>query len=125
MVDCCRVSRLSNANHGRSAQYSAWCANNGNYRTDKRNADWNAEIIWKMRLELAFAWDLVTDEVEAVFSTLLAAIEAQFDALKDALAAAPMTQEVRHQLLGAIRPRFDGCKYAATRAKEEFAHEVT
>ena len=107
------------------AQYSAWCGNNGNYSTGKRTADWNAEIIWKMRLELDFAWDIVTDEVDTVFNNLLAAIEAQFDALRDAFSAAPMAQEVCHQLLAGVRPRFEGCKYAVTRVKEEFAHEVT
>lgn len=125
MADRGRVSRSSNTNPVRLVQYSAWCANNGKHRTKLINTDWNAKIIWKMRLELEFAWEIVKDEVGAVFNTLLAAIEVQFDVLKDALEAVPMTHEIRHQLLGAIRPRFEGCKYAITRAKEEFAHEVT
>ena len=107
------------------AQYSAWCGNNGNYSTRKRTTDWNAEIIWKMRAELAFQWEIVTDEIDIIFNTLLAAIEAQFDELRGAFAAAAMAQEIRQQLLNGIRPRFEGCKYAVTQAKEEFAHEVT
>ncbi|KAH7133693.1 hypothetical protein EDB81DRAFT_859227 [Dactylonectria macrodidyma] len=54
------------------SQYRAWCHNNGNHETSKRDAeDWNAKIIWKMRMELEFQWDLVEEEVALVFSGLL------------------------------------------------------
>lgn len=54
-----------------SAQYKAWCLNNGNHSTAKRQAeDWNAKIIWKMRTELALQWEIVEEEIPTLFSTL-------------------------------------------------------
>ena len=54
-----------------SAQYKAWCLNNGNHWTAKRQAeDWNAKIIWKMRTELALQWEIVEEEIPALFSAL-------------------------------------------------------
>jgi hypothetical protein len=38
--------------------------------------DWNAELIWKMRMELAFQWELVEDEIPDVFRNLLGVIKA-------------------------------------------------
>lgn len=32
--------------------------------------DWNAEIIWKMRLELEHPWELVIDEISVIFASL-------------------------------------------------------
>jgi len=57
------------------AQYNAWCLNNGNHQTPKRgHEDWNRQIIWKMRSDLAFQWGLVEDEVTDVFSPLLVGV---------------------------------------------------
>ena len=44
--------------------------------------DWNAELIWKMRMELAYQWDLVEDEIKDVFQTLLPTVNAQLQYLK-------------------------------------------
>jgi hypothetical protein len=44
--------------------------------------NWNAELIWKMRMELAFQWGLVEDEIPDVFRTLLPAVNAQLLYLK-------------------------------------------
>lgn len=58
------------------AQYNAWCLNNGNHSTPKRgHEDWNRQIIWKMRSDLAFQWGLVEDEVADVFTPLLEAVQ--------------------------------------------------
>jgi hypothetical protein len=51
------------------AQYDAWCKHSGNHATGRRgHVDWNAELIWKMRAELEYQWDLVEDEVPTVCS---------------------------------------------------------
>jgi hypothetical protein len=58
------------------AQYNAWCLNNGDHETPKRSyVNWNAELIWKMRTELAYQWDLLEDEIPIVFEKLLQSIK--------------------------------------------------
>ncbi|KAF5688802.1 hypothetical protein FCIRC_1708 [Fusarium circinatum] len=53
-------------------QYNAWCLNNGDHQTLNRgHENWNAKIIWKMRMELESQWDLMEEEVTDVFSALL------------------------------------------------------
>jgi hypothetical protein len=62
-----------------TAQYNAWCLNNGNHVTPKRgHLNWNSELIWKMRTELAFQWGLVEDEIPTLFEKLLQSIRACF-----------------------------------------------
>lgn len=52
-------------------QYNAWCRNDGNYYTLKRGEqDWNAKIMWKMRTELDFQWDIVQEDIPNLFSDL-------------------------------------------------------
>jgi hypothetical protein len=66
-----------------TAQYNAWCINNGHHSTPKRpREDWNAKIIWKMRSELDYQWDLVEDEISEVFSQLLATFKQLLKQLK-------------------------------------------
>ncbi|KAF4988855.1 hypothetical protein FDECE_14901 [Fusarium decemcellulare] len=53
-------------------QYNAWCRNNGNHQTMRRGQEnWNAKIIWKMRMELEGQWDLVEEEVSDDFLAML------------------------------------------------------
>jgi len=55
-----------------AAQYSAWCRNNGSHETQKRGfVNWNQELIWKMRSELEYQWDILEEEVPRVFNELL------------------------------------------------------
>ena len=62
-----------------TAQYNAWCLNHGDHATAKRgHVNWNSELIWKMRMELAFQWGLVEDEIPIVFEKLLQSIKACF-----------------------------------------------
>lgn len=69
----------SNTNLFVAAQYNAWCLNRGDHATVKRDhVNWNAELIWKMRSELAFQWGLVEDEIPIVFEKLLHSIRASF-----------------------------------------------
>jgi hypothetical protein len=58
------------------AQYNAWCLNNGDHETAKRgHVNWNSGLIWKMRMELAYQWGLLVDEIPTVFRTLLESIK--------------------------------------------------
>lgn len=34
------------------------------------HVNWNSQIIWKMRSELAFQWDLVEEEIPALFEAV-------------------------------------------------------
>ncbi|KAJ4256900.1 hypothetical protein NW762_008996 [Fusarium torreyae] len=68
------------------AQYNAWCLNNGDHQTLKRgHENWNAKIIWKMRMELEGQWDLVEEEVSDVFSAMLDGAKSLLDTLKSSL----------------------------------------
>ncbi|KAI1057394.1 hypothetical protein LB507_011543 [Fusarium sp. FIESC RH6] len=69
-----------------TAQYNAWCLNNGDHQTMKRgHENWNSKIIWKMRMELECQWDLVEEEVSDVFTQLLEAIKKSLESLKSSL----------------------------------------
>jgi len=65
-----------------AAQYNAFCHNNGNHKTPKRDEDWNAKILWKMRMELAYQWDLVEEEVSEVFEQLGKSVTTQLKDIK-------------------------------------------
>ncbi|KAM0272239.1 hypothetical protein ACHAQH_008760 [Verticillium albo-atrum] len=64
--------------------YNAWCRHNGKYSTPvHENIDWNSQIIWKMRMELAFQWEIVEEEVPAVFAKLTEDLSKELTWLKD------------------------------------------
>ncbi|KAH6678502.1 hypothetical protein B0J14DRAFT_582898 [Halenospora varia] len=58
------------------SQYNAWCLKNGNHEgTLKRgHVNWNSRLIWKMRMELAYQWTLLEEEIPTVFEELLQSI---------------------------------------------------
>ncbi|KAF4335290.1 hypothetical protein FBEOM_10865 [Fusarium beomiforme] len=67
-------------------QYNAWCLNNGDHQTPNRGREnWNAKIIWKMRMELEGQWDIVEEEVSDVFSAMLNGAMSLLDSLKSGL----------------------------------------
>lgn len=47
--------------------------------------NWNAKIIWKMRMELEGQWDLVEEEVSDVFAALLKDVKSLLDSFKSSL----------------------------------------
>ena len=72
------------------AQYKAWYVNDGHHCTPKRGRqDWNAKIIWKMRSELAFQWDIVEEEIPELFSALSADVEAALADMKVTILGMP------------------------------------
>jgi hypothetical protein len=60
--------------------------NDGDHRTEKRGkVNWNAELIWKMRMELAYQWDLLEDDIPIFFTDLLQSVKRQLLDLKSHL----------------------------------------
>lgn len=60
-------------------QYNAWCRNNGHHYTEKRgDVNWNKEIIWKMRTELALQWEMVEEEMPKMFKSVEEAVDESF-----------------------------------------------
>jgi hypothetical protein len=108
-----------------AAQYDAWCRNNGHHSTAKRDrVDWNAKIVWKLRAELDFQWDIVGGEIDTVFGELLATVSEQFEALNAAISATSAPSEFRTQLSAVIGPRIESCQYHLTLAREKFTRDV-
>lgn len=89
-----------------------------------RTANWNADIVWKMRIELSLQWDIVEEEIGTVFGELLAAVRACLDVLMVAVATTSMPGELRAQLQAVVSARVERCEYSVTRAKEKFARDV-
>jgi hypothetical protein len=56
---------------------------NGNHSTlNRKHVNWNANLIWKMRMETEFAWELVLDEVHVVFERLKSTVTASLEYIK-------------------------------------------
>lgn len=69
-----------------SGQFNAWCVNDGHHKTFKRRqVDWNALIIWKMRMELETQWQIVEDEVSTIFKELEEDVKARFGVYSNAI----------------------------------------
>jgi hypothetical protein len=52
-------------------QYNAWCRNNGDHSTEKRKSvNWNQKLVWKMRSELEYQWEILEDGITEQFSEL-------------------------------------------------------
>jgi hypothetical protein len=66
--------------------YQAWCRRHGDYETPAQvHVNWNAELIWKMRTELAYQWDILEGEVQDVFKDLLLLIKGSLLDLKSTI----------------------------------------
>lgn len=106
------------------SQYNAWCLNNGDHETMKRgHENWNAKIIWKMRMELEGQWDLVEEEVYDVFNELLEAMKNRLNSLKSSLRdslpcllADPVVQSIDVQV--------ESLDYRMSREQRKFHSEV-
>ncbi|KFH46600.1 hypothetical protein ACRE_024930 [Hapsidospora chrysogenum ATCC 11550] len=69
-------------------QYNAWCLHNGDHSTyNRKHVNWNASLIWKMRMETEFAWELVLDEVHTVFERLKSTVTASLENIKTTVLA--------------------------------------
>ena len=81
-------------------------------------------MIWKLRTELDFPWDIVQDEIRDVFRQLLATVSEQFEALQAAISAISTPSEFHAQLSTVIGPRIETCQYRLTLAQEKLARDV-
>ncbi|RYP05881.1 hypothetical protein DL765_009691 [Monosporascus sp. GIB2] len=105
-------------------QYYAWCLNKGDHATPSRSReDWNAKIIWKMRMELAYQWDLVEDEIPSLFESLLDTIKSELGYLKDQVENSARS-DVSKSLNEGIDSRIKGLEYTLGLEKEKFASAV-
>lgn len=84
-------------NHWHWTQYNAWCRNNGHHYTEKRgDVNWNKEIIWKMRTELALQWEMVEEDMPKLFKSIEEAVDKSFgeiQATMRSLGAVPTLSE--------------------------------
>ena len=63
----------------------SWCRNDGDYETEHRRENWNARIIWKMRTDLAFQWDLVEEDIPELYGALTESVRTALADLKDTI----------------------------------------
>lgn len=86
-----------------TAQYNAWCLNNGDHYTAKRGAvNWNQELIWKMRSELDFQWEVVEEEMAEIFEELLHKLESELDGFKVFLKSTKIPQSYLRLGVGVV-----------------------
>ncbi|KAM0549484.1 hypothetical protein ACHAPJ_009300 [Fusarium lateritium] len=105
-------------------QYNAWCLNNGDHQTLKRgHENWNAKIIWKMRMELEGQWDLVEDEVSEVFSALLDGAKSLLDSFKSSLHDSIPLQRVG-PIVQSVAVQIENLDYRMSREERAFLAEV-
>ncbi|KAL8365133.1 hypothetical protein RB595_004106 [Gaeumannomyces hyphopodioides] len=102
-------------------QYNAWCLNNGHHATRKMSRqDWNAQILWKMRMELDYAWGIVEDEANEVFDAFLKAATTQLGGLRDKV----KEPQLRRSLAEGLDCHIEDLEYRIGRCKEDFLHQV-
>ncbi|KAH7190559.1 hypothetical protein BKA60DRAFT_626321 [Fusarium oxysporum] len=106
------------------SQYNAWCLNYGDHQTPKRGREnWNAKIIWKMRMELEGQWDIVEEEVTDVFSAVLHGAMSLLDSLKSGLSHSLPPQHV-NPIAQSINAQIENLKYRMSREERRLHAEV-
>ncbi|KFY49525.1 hypothetical protein V496_09946 [Pseudogymnoascus sp. VKM F-4515 (FW-2607)] len=101
--------------------YNAWCRHDGYHYTEKRGkVNWNAELIWKMRMEMAFQWETLEEDIPTLFKDLLQSAKAPLLALQS---------EMREKcfsplLVEGIDFRIQSLTYRCSLAEQNFAKEV-
>ncbi|KAM0295277.1 hypothetical protein ACHAPM_010802 [Fusarium culmorum] len=106
------------------AQYNAWCLNNGVHETLKRgHENWNAKIIWKMRMELEGQWDLVEEEVSDVFAALLDGVKSRLESFKSSLYDS-LPQFRVEPIVESVTVQIGNLEYRMNREKRQFSAEV-
>ncbi|TLD06663.1 uncharacterized protein PgNI_08716 [Pyricularia grisea] len=106
-------------------QYSAFCLNNGHHETPKRpRQDWNAKILWKMRSELAYQWELVEEEAGNVFDVFLDLAKDQLEEIRDQVEEASVTLPSCASLAEALLCHIKDLEYRTALRKAEFVCSV-
>ncbi|KAF2104448.1 hypothetical protein NA57DRAFT_70653 [Rhizodiscina lignyota] len=110
------VSKSDDWNSWHWTQYNAWCLHNGHHYTEKRgDVNWNNELIWKMRTELAFQWDMVEEEIPQLFNDVGDIVREGLDEIRASL----ISHKAVPTLSDSVSPRFDHFNYRAQRAQRE------
>jgi len=103
------------------AQYKAWCRHNGEYSTKLRGAvNWNQDIIWKMRSELDYQWDILEEEIPEVFDSLLRSVEEKFESLKSTVEELRLPVELNQ----GINLQLKVFRYILDRERQGFTRDV-
>ncbi|CAJ0551485.1 Ff.00g114150.m01.CDS01 [Fusarium sp. VM40] len=105
-------------------QYNAWCLNNGVHETLKRgHENWNAKIIWKMRMELEGQWDLVEEEVCDVFEALLNDAKSRLESFKSSLYDS-LPQLLVEPIVESVTVQIGNLEYCMGREQRQLSAEV-
>ncbi|PQE31814.1 tat pathway signal sequence protein [Rutstroemia sp. NJR-2017a WRK4] len=122
-----KVMSLFNTNYARlmpftiAASFSAFCRHEGNpKRKAEGKANWNAEIIAKMRLDLMPVWYEWEEEIPDLFTRLVAIVKYQLDALKESVAAVKSGPS----LANGITFSFQDFEYKIDLIQEEFIRKL-
>ncbi|KAH8649442.1 hypothetical protein BGZ60DRAFT_534676 [Tricladium varicosporioides] len=103
------------------SQYNAWCLNNGDHITPKRgHVNWNSNLIWKMRMELEYQWELLEDEIPKVFEKLLQTINIRLLKIQSHL----KDKDFNSALVRGIDFRVQDIEYKFGLAQQDFARQV-
>ncbi|KFY44636.1 hypothetical protein V495_03340 [Pseudogymnoascus sp. VKM F-4514 (FW-929)] len=104
------------------SQFSAWCRNDGNHRTKRREKlNWNCELISEMRSEIVPQWDaLQHEEIPKLLADLLLSIKAPLLKFQSEIRSKPFGP----LLEGIIEPRIRNIEYTYNLAVEIFAKEM-
>ncbi|ERT01391.1 hypothetical protein HMPREF1624_02637 [Sporothrix schenckii ATCC 58251] len=79
----------SNKWTAKSAQYNSWCLHDGDWSTPKKpHVNWNAELIWRMRIDLDFQWDIFEEQTQDEFNAVHENLGASLVELKDVIGSA-------------------------------------
>jgi hypothetical protein len=121
-------------------QYNAWCRSNGSHFTLKRgNVNWNQELLWKMRTELDFQWEVAEDELGRIFSELQETLASHLRMLKSHIGSiklSPLQSKnlpsltwflaIRQsaQLTQAIELQIDALQFKFDRAQQGYTQEL-
>ncbi|KAH8703638.1 hypothetical protein BGW36DRAFT_287095 [Talaromyces proteolyticus] len=101
------------------SQYNAWCLNNGDHATSKRgHVNWNGELNWKMRSELAYQWELFEDDIVNEFKDLLACLKGNLKDLESYL------EDFDASLVAAANFRTQDIQYRCGLIQREFQRDI-
>ncbi|KAM0490651.1 hypothetical protein ACHAP8_011340 [Fusarium lateritium] len=107
-----------------NSQYNAWCLRNGDHQTPKRgHENWNAKIIWKMRMELEGQWDLVEEEVPEAFAAIYDRVNDLLNSFKISLHDL-LPQRLSDAIIQTVDLQVGNLEYMMSREERKFLAEI-
>ncbi|KAH6682229.1 hypothetical protein F5X68DRAFT_192586 [Plectosphaerella plurivora] len=102
--------------------YRAWCRRNGSHQTPSRGqVNWNSDLAWKMRSELAFAWDLVFEEVASIYGRAAQSMSKHLARFQEETISKISALEQRRMLLASVESTKQTWVHGITREGQAFA----